>query len=189
MSTAVKIALAAAALFFLTLVVGCATVVSFNNTAVAQEADLKAQYGKNQAVFDNTWKTVAQVANVADAHSEKFKEVVIAAVQGRYGNDKNVLFKAIAEANGGQALPTDLYLKVQQVIEANNAKFLANQTELLSKKQAYETFLGTFPNSTLASFLGFPKADLDKYKIVTSGRTDNAFETGKDEPLMPFGKK
>lgn len=166
--------------------VGCLSAIGFNNASVDMETSIKAQWDANQAVYDKTYKTVLQTANVADAHASNFKDVVKAAVEGRYNNDQQVLFKAIAEANGGQALPTDLFIKVQQVIESGNAEFLANQKELVSKKETYEKHLKRFPNSMMASVLGYPRIDLDKYKVVTSDRTESAFASGKDAPVLPF---
>ncbi len=39
----------------------------------------------------------------------------------------------------------------------------------------------------MMTFLIMLSIDLDKYGIVTSNRTDEAFATKKDEPLLPFG--
>lgn len=165
----------------------CGTVMSFNNECVDLETQIKAQYDKNQAVYDTTWKTIKETANVADAHSEKLKEIVTASIQGRYANDQNVLFKAIAESNGAN-LPVDLYKQVQQVIESSRQQFLANQVELVSKKQTYEKHLHVFPNSMYASMLGFPHIKLDDFGIITSDKTDTAFKSKKDDAILPFGK-
>ena len=171
---------------------GCGlSCLGFNNASVDLETQIDAQVEKNQAVFDKTWKSISQTANVAEAHADKFKEIIEASMKGRYEGKDNLLFMAITEANQGQALPTELYAKVQQIIEANNAEFTANQIDLTSKVQTYNKHLKTFPNTIYAGVLGFPKLDLSlaKYKPVTSDRTDKAFTTGKDEPIMPFAKK
>lgn len=165
--------------------VSCQTMMSFNNACVELETSIKSQYEKNQAVYDTAWKSIKETANVADAHSDKLKEIVVASVQGRYGNDQGVLFKAISESNGA-SLPIDLYSKVQQVVESSRQQFLANQVELVSKKQTYEQHLGTFPNSAYAGFLGYPRIKLDDYAIMTSERTDGAFKSKKDEEILPF---
>jgi hypothetical protein len=186
MNTTMKIMLGGAVLCVLFLMTTCGVVLSFNNGAVEQEAGIKAQYLANQAVYDKVWKSVAQTANVATAHSDKFKSIIVEAIEGRYAKDDGLLFKSITEANGS-ALPVELYAKVQQIIESGQSEFTANQTSLLARKQTYETFLGRFPNNVMASVLGYPRIDLDKYGIVTSNRTDEAFATKKDEPLLPFG--
>ena len=165
--------------------VSCQTMMSFNNACVELETSIKSQYDKNQAVYDTAWKSIKETASVADAHSDKLKEIVVASVQGRYANDQGVLFKAISESNGA-TLPIDLYGKVQQVVESSRQQFLANQVELVSKKQTYEQHLSTFPNTVYAGYLGFPRIKLDDYGIMTSERTDGAFKSKKDEAVLPF---
>lgn len=187
MNTGAKIAIVVAAGLMLFGMIACGTLVDFSNTSVELEAAIKTQYKANQAVHDKVWKTIAQDANVATAHADRVKEIVIGSIEGRYGNDTNVVFKAINEATG-QTLPTELFAKVQQVIEAGQAEFANNQRELLSKKQTYELHLHRFPNSIYASMLGYPRIDMDQFDIVTSERTDRAFADKKEEPLMPFTK-
>lgn len=186
MSVLTKVLIAVASLVLIIGVACCGTVMSFNNDCVDLETQIKAQYDKNQAVYDTAWKTIKETANVADVHADKLKEIVTASIQGRYANDDGVLFKAISEANG-QTLPVDLYKKVQQVIESNRQQFLANQTELISKKQTYEKHLRTFPNTIYASLLGYPRIKLDDFGIVTSDKTDEVFKSKKDNDVL-FGK-
>lgn len=187
MSTLAKIVIAVVAVVLVVGLVSCGTVMSFNNECVDLETQIKAQYDKNQAVYDTAWKTIKETANVADAHSDKLREIVVASIQGRYANDQNVLFKAISESNGA-TLPVDLYKKVQQIIESSRQQFLANQTELISKKQTYEKHLRTFPNTIYAGILGYPRIKLEDYGIVTSDKTEAAFKSKKDEAILPFGK-
>jgi hypothetical protein len=185
MSTAIKIVIGLGLTFVLVGLFACGSLMSFNNTSVDLETQISAQYEANQAVYDKTWKSIVQTANVADAHAEKFKDIVVKSVEGRYGNDSGLLFKAISESSG-QALPVELFAKVQQIIEAGQAEFTANQKILISKKQTYERHLKTFPNTVYAGMLGYPRIKLDEFKIVTSDKTDAAFSAGKDEPVMPF---
>jgi hypothetical protein len=36
----------------------------------------------------------------------------------------------------------------------------------------------------MLSLAGFPRVDLEEYNIVTNSRTQDAFETGVEEPLQ-----
>jgi hypothetical protein len=82
-------------------------------------------------------------------------------------------------------------VKIQQIIEAGRNSFEADQKSLLDRKRAYEVYAGSWPRSWIASALGFPKIDLNKYGIVTSDRTEKVFEEKKDDPIdvRPDDKK
>jgi len=189
MSTAAKILIGLVAAGVLMFGATACTAISFNNGCVDLENQLKAQWEKNQAVYDTMWKSVQETAGVAEAHADKVKEIAIATIEGRYKNDNQVLFKAIAEANG-QPLPADLYKKVQQIIEAKRNEFQANQTTLVAMKQTYNNKLQKFPGSVYAGVMGFPRIKMEDYEIVTSSKTKKTFETKEDnEPMSPFAKK
>lgn len=185
MSVVTKVLIAGFSLVFVLSLTVCGSVLSFNNASVDLETQIKSQYTKNQAVYDTVWKSIKETANVADAHSDKLKAIVVASVQGRYANDDGVLFKAIAESNTA-GLPTDLYKKVQQIIESGRQQFLANQVELVARKQTYEKHLNTVPNVFYARLLGFPKINLSEYDIVTSDRTEQAFSSKRADEILPF---
>lgn len=173
----------------LALVLGIASggsCLQFSNTSIKMEAGIKAQYKDNQNVYDATWKKIRETASVADAHSEKVKEVIREAVQGRYGEGgAKAVFNVIVEQN--PEVPTNLYEKVQQVIEASRNEFKVSQTMLVSKKEAYEMHLGVFPNSMYNAVLHYPSIDLNQYDIVTSEKTNSAFESKLDGAIDVFG--
>jgi hypothetical protein len=80
-------------------------------------------------------------------------------------------------------LDSKVYLRIQQSIEAGRDEFKNSQTAMLDIKRSYETSLGYFWTGTWLRIAGFPKLNLDEYKIVSTARADNAFETGKEEPM------
>ena len=61
------------------------------------------------------------------------------------------------------------------------ATFNNNQKKLLDIINVYNTMV-EHDKVIAASIFGFDKIDASKY-IVTSERTENAFETGKDEEI------
>jgi hypothetical protein len=173
------------------LVISAVVVVSqgigINNTSIKFEKDIQAQYGQNKNSYDNYFKKVQESAQIPSKYSDDLKSVYTAAIQGRYGRDgSKATWQWIQEHNPN--LDPSLYRQIQQVIESGRNDFQSNQTTLLDKKRVYETFIATFPNSVYVKFLGFPKIDLAKYDIVTSGDTEQAFETKRADKIQVFSK-
>jgi hypothetical protein len=163
----------------------CASMVGMNNNLVTQEAGIKAQYKQNQNNYDNMWKKFREASQVPKQYKNDLKEVYDSAIQQRYGkNGSQAMFQWLKEHNPN--FDSSMYTHLQQLVEAGRNSFEANQKMLLDKRRQYEVDLNIFPNSMVAGFLGFPKIDLDKYDIVTSERTEEAFETKKAEEVQLF---
>ena len=182
------------------LAVGSA--ISFYNGAVSQENSIVATYKDSQLQYDKFWKTVKESAQVTDAYKEDFKEIFLGSMDARYdGKDPALSF--IMESN--PTLDPAAYLQLQRVIESGRADFTRSQSTLVDKQRAYETSIETFPNVVMAGFFDFPKSqvgeyapaeDIDMdgkatvldYRIVTSSKTTDVFESGReDEALDVFG--
>lgn len=167
------------------LVVGVSLVgwfIGTRNEFIAQEQGITAQYDQNRNNYDNFVKSVVEVAQVPTKYVEGLKEVALAAIQGRYGEKgSQAVFQWIKEQN--PTVDPGVYKKVQQVIEAGRLSFETNQKTLIDKKRLYQTQLAQFPGSIVASVSGFPRIDLKKFDIVTSDRTEKAFETKRDEAI------
>lgn len=163
-------------------VLAISSVIGINNNFVYQEAGLTAQYKQNQNNYDNFVKKVVEVAQIPDMMTADLERVTRAALSGRYGAEgSKAVFQMIQEQN--PSVSPELYTKIQQVIESGRNSFEAEQKILLDKKRIYESQLNTFPSGLVAKFLGFPKIDLIKIDIVTSNRTEQVFETKKDEAI------
>lgn len=159
-----------------------ASIISINNDLVSQEASLEAQYKQNQNNYDNFTKKVVEIAQVPAMMRDDLEKVTKAAISGRYGaNGSKAVFQFIKEQN--PTISSEVYTKIQQVIDSGRNAFEAEQKMLLDKKRLYVTDLKSFPTSFIAALLGFPKIDLSKIDIVTSDQTEKAFETKKDKPL------
>jgi hypothetical protein len=183
------------------LVGGCGT-ISLNNDLVSQETGIKATWRDSQVQYDTFWKKVKETAQVTDQYKEDFKEILLGAIDGRYDNQKMVMF--IMEQN--PQLDAAAYTQLQQVIESGRNDFAQTQRTLVDKQRRYETSLGTFPNNVVSGFLGFPKdvageyapaTDVDgdgkysvlDYRTVTSEKTQGVFRSGReDEPLSVFDR-
>jgi hypothetical protein len=183
------------------LVGGCGA-VSLNNDLVSQEQGIKATWRDSQVQYDTFWKTVRETAQVTDKYKEDFREILHGAIEGRYDNQKMVMF--IMEQNPN--LDSEAYTRLQQIIEAGRNDFARTQRTLVDRQRRYETDLSTFPNSFVAGWMGFPHevngeyapaTDVDgdgrytvlDYRTVTSTKTQEVFRTGReDQPLNVFGE-
>jgi hypothetical protein len=158
------------------------TALSFRSDCIAAEAGIEAQYSDNQNNYDNMWKKFREASQVNEAYAKDLKEIFQGAIQGRYGdNGSQAAFQFIKEHN--PTVDSATYVKLQAMIEAGRNSFQAAQTQLLDKKREYKTLLGSTTALVFNPLFNFPRIDLSKYDIVTSSRTEKAFEDKKDDEI------
>ena len=155
----------------------------FSNTANQYEIGIKAQYKDNQNVYDNGWKEVKEKAQVPEMYTEDLKKVYDGVMKGRYGEKgSQALLQFIQEQN--PQLSPELYRQIQQSIETFRKRFTQSQTELVARRQAYETFIyATFTGRIFNTIGGYPRIDLLKFDIVTSEETERVFENKKADEI------
>lgn len=201
MRAAIVAGSAAALLLLFTLI----SYISFFNTANRLENSVKAQFQSNKNGYDSFWKKVTETAQVPDKYKEDFKEVLVADNASRYGKDgSGAVFQWLTERQ--VQFDSSQYKQLMTIIESGRNSFKQSQDDLLDKQRVYANHLGGFMGRMWAGFGGFPRAvggdlaparDMDgdgvlsvlDYKIVTSGKTEAAFQAGEDEALDVFGKK
>lgn len=157
--------------------------VSANNTANAFDQKVKYEHANNRQILATYGNKMADASQVTDMARDDIVKISKAAIEGRYGAEgSKAVFQAIQEQN--PSVDPELYRKLQQMVEAGRTEFQNSQTRLLDIKRSYETALGSFPQGFIMKALGFPKVPLDTYNIVTSERSDKAFQTGQEGPLQ-----
>ena len=160
------------------LSIGC-TMWSQRNTAVKLENRVQAQYKDNQNTYDNMWKKFKELTQVTDLQAKQFKDVYMDLISGR-NQDENLLFKSVQESN--PQLSTDVYIQLQREISAGRETFKNSQTKLLDIIREYNDYVQT---KMFMIILGKKPLDMDEY-IVTSDRTDDAFNEKKDDQINLF---
>jgi len=181
MSTPIKIVLGMFVACMLVVVITVFSVIGTNNDCVRMEAGIKAQYSQNQNNYDNMWKKFREASSVTSMYTDDLKKVYDSAIQGRYANSGKVMMNWIKEHN--PTFDASMYKNLQVMIESGRNTFESNQKMLLDKKRNYEVQIGSFPAVFVVRILGFPKIDLAKYGIVTSGQTQDAFDTKKADTI------
>jgi hypothetical protein len=165
-------------------VVGVAALMymGYNNSEVSLRNQGAAQQKVSEAVFDNTWKIIAQQANVAEEYRDSFEKIYPELMQGRYENMKNLLGAFVTESNPN--FDTRLFEKLMVSIEAQRTVFTNEQKKLIDIKREHDNVRTLLPGSL---FVGSrPPLEI---KLVTSERTDRAFQTGRDNDTKLFDKK
>lgn len=152
--------------------------------AVKYKNLIEAQHLANQSDYDKMWKTFKEMAQVTDLQAEQVKDIYTDLITGRYDGDENLAVKMITEDN--PKIDSSLYNNLMNQIAADRSVFNNNQRKILDIINTYNTFV-EHEAIIMASLLNFEKIDSSKY-IVTSEKTEQAFETGKDEEINLNGK-
>jgi hypothetical protein len=165
------------------VLIGFVSYISAANYGNRAEKQLDAVWVDNQNVLAQYTLKVQEAAQIPEIYKNDLKEVVAAALQGRYGPDGSKgVFQWLKEAN----IPFDnaVYTKMMQIIEAGRNDFQKEQTRLIDVKRSYETELGYVWRGFWLRQAGYPTLDLAKYKPVLAADTARAFELGQQAPLQ-----
>lgn len=166
-------------LFMFILIIGLAagTIWGHTKNAISLEEQINAQYASNKSNYDSMWKSLKEMTQVTDLQAEQFKSVYDDLISARY-NDEKLLFKSIQEQNPN--LDTSVYTELQRTISNNRKTFDNNQTKIADIVREYNTYIRKHP--IMKAITGKNTKDINDY-IVTSERTEKAFETGKDDEI------
>lgn len=158
--------------------------LNFFNTSTTLVAQYEAKVDANKADFDNTWKTISQVAQVPGKYKEDFQGVYEAYMSARQGGNtgKGELLSFLSEAVP-QYDAQALYAKVQTVVESKRESWTTRQKELRDIKRVHDTLLRTFPGVAYNIFFGHDELEAI---VITSTKTEKTFETGIDNDTALF---
>jgi hypothetical protein len=157
------------------------TYISVNNHDARLRNAIAAKEQAREAVFDETWKSVQQVAQVANKYAEEFKKIYPELMAGRYGNARGgALLSFITEANPN--FDTALYIKLANVIEAKRSEFTMVQKQLIDLGREHKNLLTTFPGSLLVR-----NQVQVEIKVISSERTKEVINSGMDNNIDVFG--
>lgn len=159
-----------------------ATYVKYHNVGVQYEQKLEATWQENKVVLNTYTTKVQEVAQVPTMYKNDLQDIVEATFQGRYGQDgSKAMFQWIQEKN--MNLDPQLYRQIQQVMESGRNDFQTSQKVLVDVKRSYQTQLDMFWSGMWLGFAGYPKVEMDKYKIVVLKDVDSKFNSGEDSVI------
>jgi len=157
-------------------------VVGIANKDKSQDNLIAAKKQEQKSNYDNMWKKISQVAQVTDAQKDALKEIFVSAKTGDSGQG-GTMIKLIHQAFPN--VDTSTFNNLQNIITSSRDSFTFTQKELIDLKRENDNLHDLFPSSVVLSFLGRQKSEIT---IVTSSRTENAIETGKDDDVSVFRK-
>lgn len=156
--------------------------VSTSNDEVRLRNQIGGKQEANKVTYDAAWKIVQQKAEVAETAKDGFADVFVQMTQARYQNESDqLLMRWVQESN--PSFDMSLFRDLSSAIEAQRMGFARDQKELIDLKREHDNLRLTFPSSLIAG--GRPEADIT---IVTSGKTEETFSTGREDDVSVFGK-
>lgn len=159
-------------------------IIGIYNYGNRAERQVIAEHKNLENVLGQYSLKVAEAAQVPAMYRNDVKEVVSAALQGRYGaSGSKAVFQWLKEDNSPAKLDSALYTKIQQIIEAGRNDFQNSQTRFIDIKRGYETNLGYAWTGMWLRVFGYPNINLELYNITTTEEAARALKTGKDSPL------
>lgn len=156
-------------------------------TGNVSENTIEASWEDSENILSNFKLKVQEMAQVNDMSKDDKKEIIDAAMGGRYGKDgMKATWAWIKEQNPD--VDNALYQKLQQAFEAGRTDFQVSQKIVIDTKRTYKNSLGN-PWSGLwlsvAGYptlkVGYPRGTTDDYAIISSKGAKKAFATGEDE--------
>lgn len=155
--------------------------ISYNNKEVMLRTTMVAQQLDNTSVFDNMGKKISQVAQVSVKQMEMLKEIFASHAQARStGGDQQVM-TWIKESIPN--VDTTTFNNLQNIIVSSRDAWTMSQRKLIDLKREHDQLLQLFPSNIILGMLGKKPFEI---KIITSSKTEKAFETGKDDDVKLF---
>jgi hypothetical protein len=146
---------------------------------------ITAKQRDNYSEMDNMWKKISQVAQVTDAQKSALLEIFTGYAKARSaGKEGGSLANWIHESVPN--VDTSTYVNLQNIITASRDRWTTQQKELLDMNREHDNIITVFPSSMVCGMFGRTKIEVT---IVTSDRTEKAFETGRDNDTTVFPTK
>lgn len=157
--------------------------VTYSNAEIRMRNAIVAKQTDNKNEMDNMWKQISQVTQVTDEQKKALMEIFNGYATARTGTNPGAsLAKWIHEAIPNVDQST--FKNLQNIISAKRDGFVMRQKELLDLNREHDNQIDTFPSSLFVGSRG--KINI---VIVTSSRTEGAFQSGKDDDVSLRGNQ
>lgn len=152
------------------------------NGTINEDNMLRNEYAQKfdnrTALFDKMWKTFTQKYKIAGKNDTAFQTIVKLQMAGQ-ADGENLAMKWITQANPSATFDKvqELYKDLSRTIEAGRDEFF-DQEKDLRRVKTQEDNLRT---GTLMGRIFLSGRKPLEYKAITSTRTENAIQSGKDD--------
>jgi Tfp pilus assembly protein PilV len=172
----------------ITVLVLAVGVIGMSNQEIDLRTVIEAKQVDNQSEYDNMWKTISQSAEVGEQEAKALRDIIVGNSQVRGGLDGNGAPGAINIAALREAVPSITSIQtlnnLQNIVVGKRENWTQRQKELVDIHRQHTALLRRFPSGFILSTI-FGREEID-ITIVTSGRTQQSFETGMDDDISLF---
>lgn len=158
--------------------------ISYRNNDARLRNLITAKQTDNKSEFDNMFKKISQSVQVTEAQMTALKGIFVEHAQARGGAGNAKIMSWIQESVPN--VDTKVYTNLQNIIIASRDSWTMRQKELIDYKREHDNLIDTFPSGWFLSLMG--RGNKIDITIVTSTKTEKAFETGKDDDVEIFKK-
>jgi hypothetical protein len=183
MSKGIIVALAVVGVILVTIFSIVGMFISCSNQEAILRTTIEAKLTDNTSEFDNMVKKISQVAQVSQKQMEMLKDIFVGYADARTPDSGGQLMTWIKESVPNVDMST--MNNLQNIIVGSRDSWTMRQKELVDLSREHTKLLRVFPSSFVLSILGRKEVPI---VIVTSGRTEKAFATGKDDDTNVFSK-
>jgi len=169
----------------LIIAIGGWTLGVLNNEAKLEQL-VKAKQVDNQNEYDNCWKSISQTAQVSEMQAKALTDIVVKYAGARGSiNGGGCMIDARQVHEVVPSLDGQMFTNLMNTISSKRDGFALRQKELLDINREHNTMFHVQPQGIVLSIFGRKETEV---KIVTSARTERAFDSGKDDDVTVFSK-
>jgi hypothetical protein len=153
-------------------------VIKTSNSEKGLRNKISAQQEMCEAYYTKLWEIIKTKAGVADEYANKFKEIQIGIMEGRYSTGGEMM-KWIQEANPD--FDASLYKDIMNSIEGERNGFFIEQKKLRDMKTTHDNMVDMFPSNIIVA----KRSKID-IVILKNVATKAAYESGMDSSPKLF---
>ncbi|MFA7218919.1 MAG: hypothetical protein WC119_00140 [Synergistaceae bacterium] len=132
--------------------------------------------------FDNLTKKISQMAQIPEAKKDALKEIFVEYASARSGDKTsgslaNWIHEAVPNVDMKE------FENLQNIIVASRDAWTMRQKELIDLDREHDAMFVEFPTGQILRMFGRKRTEI---VVITSSKTEKAFETGKDDDVQLF---
>ena len=159
--------------------------ISAYDKGVSYETQIEAAWENNENILSAHKKKLHQALSTSKLNASQVEGIITKALEARYGEGGMQASWAWIQENHPN-LDQTINKQLMQIMEAGENEFKSAQTRMVDTKRGYEAAIQKqylFGEGWWLKLAGFPRINLDDFKIISTSDARRAFETGLDEPI------